>query len=357
MNSKINLIFFFSIQKNVLYQDTLFSALNILKADERYNIKLYDPHGIAYANFPSCIYISDINQLIVESENSLIFVSYYQDIDFLLHNIDSSNHFKIINLWHGMPLRNINLLDPIESELEVFNTINLHKNKIFHFVYEKPYIDVFSLAFNAISNHIFDIGNLRFTSTPEQFANEYSKNILFAPSFDKYNSYVSISERIGINCSDHELNEFLKINSFSLHVKLHNLEIPIFIKENFSNIIFIDQFKLDLNKIQLSLILDNFDLLISDFSSLIVDYLYYFKPVYINKPLYLNPSIIDLLFSEQLLFSESTNEFSLFKSTVISKLSSQIDDFSSNLSKTLNVNNNDLDFSRLHNALHTVFKL
>ena len=236
--------------------------------------------------------INNLNaEIIIVSKNSLKGLYYYLKSKFVFftHGIYLGvkiprNHI-VVNLWHGMPLKNIGYLDDkkvISNSILTISTSSLYQ-EIMSKSFGIPSEDVLvtgqprcDMLFAKLD--IRDIFNL---------GNDLDKIILWMPTYrfsmtgDKrldgiFNNSLPV-------LSDKDLlilNNHLKIKKNYLIIKLHVMDMLNeleFIKYSNIKIIKSDEF-INLN-ISVYELLANVDLLLTDFSSVYIDFLLTLKPV------------------------------------------------------------------------------
>lgn len=211
---------------------------------------------------------------------------------------------KIVQTWHGIPMKPVLLSDPKESEIQKRKII--HLLSYFFFFLKKQY--GFDKNFVVLSSSDY------VTKTILEICfgkNAPFKNIgfprldgLFSPNMEseisqKIQSLKKEGKKIGIymptyrreNESDivslfvsnfQKIDEYLKLNNRVLFLKLHPFEHhKVKGLKASENIYFIDN-----NEIENDIysILSFFDFLISDYSSIIFDYLLLARPTYLLVP-------------------------------------------------------------------------
>ena len=195
----------------------------------------------------------------------------------------------VINLWHGMPLKRIGKLEKGEEEtMQNYFTYVLATSEFF-----KRYL---FKAFGCNMEQIIISGlprNDDLFNTDIDIKNYFSlpldcKTICYMPTFRK-------SERIGLNnyTIDNCLYEKLKTDEILkiLNETLKKFNIFMFIKphpmddfnentiNNFDNLIFLNEKKLNEKNLNTYQFLGNVDALITDYSSVYFDYLLLDKPI------------------------------------------------------------------------------
>ncbi|MEG1506481.1 MAG: CDP-glycerol glycerophosphotransferase family protein [Bacilli bacterium] len=196
---------------------------------------------------------------------------------------------KKINLWHGMPLKNIGFMDK-ESKAAttcdyIIATSNIFKElmaKSFNKEYEKVF-----LTGQPRNDLLFE--KTKFYEKMGINDNSYNKKIIYLPTYRKSiigdirNDGEYNQDKLGIIKIDrlNELNENLSKNNNLMLIKLHPMDILQEVKfQDLSNIIILKTE--DLKKVdeQLYPLLGSTDLLITDYSSVWVDYEILGKPIY-----------------------------------------------------------------------------
>lgn len=226
-------------------------------------------------------------------KNSFLGIYHYCKSKYIFHthgfynNVPLSKKQVNVNLWHGMPLKNIGFLDT---------------NKI---VPKSNYVIATSKLFKKIMSQAFDIKESKVIVSGQPrndllFSKKFSlldvidipltsfkKTILWMPTYRKSN--------IGDVRTDgkvNKMNDFLEKSYLSkLNVFLSEISTVCFIKlhpmdymnvedfEKYSHIHFIDNSNFINKGISLYSILNSTDLLLTDFSSIYIDYLLLNKPI------------------------------------------------------------------------------
>lgn len=191
------------------------------------------------------------------------------------------NGSKIINLWHGMPLKKICRDNRFihNSKNELFKKIFLpHKYEYdFDFIVSssKEFDDFICSAFNVKENQIIKSGyprNIVYKSKSkskytERIRSDFpgSKIIFYLPTF-RSNYNFNPFEDFGFDFS--KFNKFLSENNF---VFIYNFHLASDNKSDLSNNRFLDFKDLAVNDI--NLILNDVDILVTDYSSVMFDFL------------------------------------------------------------------------------------
>lgn len=205
----------------------------------------------------------------------------------LFNDIDISKRQVHINLWHGMPLKNIGYLD---------NNSRVPKSN-FVIATSKFFQEIMSKAFLIEKENVLITGQPRndfllskkynLQDLVNKKSTDFDKTILWMPTYRK-----SIIGDIRKDGESNKMNDFfeeknlLKLNEFFLSIKsicfikLHPmdyLDVNDFI--TFSNIVFLNNSSFEEKGISLYSILQKTDLLLTDFSSIYIDYLLLNKPI------------------------------------------------------------------------------
>jgi CDP-glycerol glycerophosphotransferase (TagB/SpsB family) len=333
------LVFCYHCAGNVNYQLTMDIAVQTSKAIGFSNITVLDYHSKSKIQDVGVTKISSGDFHF--SPNSLVFVSFYQDIEVILPLVSPGNGIQIVNIWHGMPLRAINLLSPRERDAPVFKKMQENRSPIHHFVTSSFFKNVFVRSFAAESENVHIIGNLRDLTESKDLKcpQVIEKVILFAPT----NNYLldscsSVSQRLGFNCDDSHLNDYLRKKNIVFLFKPHPLE-NCSVDSQFENIKTVDQHFSWESGLELNHIFHKVDLFVSDCSSLVVDFLKLDKPIILVKPSddYINSVPFNL--SPSLLFRESPRTIEEFLSLIDRKIERySVDKFSAELRDMLGVN-------------------
>lgn len=276
----------YHIASGLNYQTNLDLVLQALLDFGYKNIVVIDQFKRCNVFSDDLIYTSPSSVTI--EPKSLVFVSFYQDIIPFLNLNEDKGQVKIINIWHGMPIRAINLLSPYEKNLQEIRMIAQNNSNIFHLVASDFYKSIFSISFNAIYRNIYTVGNIRNLDRKSyEFITGFRGTLaLYAPTYDpdtNINRPDSLTQRMGFEGDDILLNELLRHSGVHLFFKTHGLEARLTMNL-YSNIHEISEQHLNDKRLDLNNILEQFGVLISDCSSLLFDFLSIEKPVIVLKP-------------------------------------------------------------------------
>ena len=189
---------------------------------------------------------------------------------------------KKINLWHGMPIKNIGYLDnPNSKNVQVSN---------YHSATSAFYQEVLSRAFGVTQKEILITGQTR---NDFLFKNEfsihklfndkssYSKTILWMPTFRKsvvgdirVDGEINNDKDFFKESSLIKINNLLENNNSICYVKLHPMDYrKVNSFKTYTNIRFIDNYSFIENGINMYYIFNSIDILLTDFSSIYIDFL------------------------------------------------------------------------------------
>lgn len=205
----------------------------------------------------------------------------------LFNDINLSKKQININLWHGMPLKNIGHLD---------NNTRVPKSN-FVIATSSLFQDIMSKAFLIKSENVVITGQPRndliFTKKHSLFDlvckthTDFDKTVLWMPTYRKsvIGDVRKDGDLEGIN-QFYEEKYLIKLNKFFLStnsicfIKLHPMD---YLDTNdfkvYTNLVFLNNTNFEEKGISLYSVLQKTDLLLTDFSSIYVDYLLLNKPI------------------------------------------------------------------------------
>lgn len=201
-----------------------------------------------------------------------------------------------ISLWHGMPFKKICYLGENDHQGMIdYSAIRIATSEVMR--------SIISASFREKANNVYITGQPRndFLFKPIKLDdvgiifNEHKKIVMFAPTFrmnnedKKYSDGVGISDnnflRVNDFCID-EIDHFLEQNKTHLILKLHPYEEEYFrgVATLSSNITIISSEELTQKNIDLNQLLATVDILITDYSSIYLDFLILNKPLIFLVP-------------------------------------------------------------------------
>ena len=214
---------------------------------------------------------------------------------------DKSDRAIYIELWHGISPKKVGFMMNNISNADISWYEHLSRTVDYFIVPSEFWTTIFSARFNVDLKQVLPLGypKLDFIKNKNAFKNLseltnrdlsiYKKIIFYMPTFRKGCGRDDSKENVNNILNLHPYNEeqlvsFLEKNNYLLCVKKHPSEetqFPSSIKSN--NIIFIDNSKVQTLYFDVYNILDAADLLITDYSSLGIEFLYLNKPcIYLN---------------------------------------------------------------------------
>ena len=220
----------------------------------------------------------------LDRDNRVKFVSIYRGLYYFLtskyffysfgkYPIKPSNNQMVVNLWHGMPLKKIgNLENGMENIDYNFFTKVVSSSDLF--------TPIMKAAFNANDEQMLLVGNIR---NDELFEEEKDKNIIWMPTYRNSNNYHDSQDAIIFSLDDNEfriINKLLLEYEYHLYIKLHPLEESQFkFKNNYSNIHMLSEETISQHYGTLYKFLGTTSALITDYSSVFLDYYLLNRPV------------------------------------------------------------------------------
>jgi CDP-glycerol glycerophosphotransferase len=273
--------------------DNAFALFNFMKSNNKLNsysfVWLTEQNPYKYNK-----YLKN-ERIKVVKKNSFIGMYFYLSakVAFYTHglynDVTSYNKKKKINLWHGMPFKKIGALD------DNFKGILPVQDRFI--VTSKKCAEIYSKSFKISKKNILSLGQARNDLLKEKTnffekksiqISKYKKVVAWLPTYRK-SSFGDIREDGFYNCNKIgfleiemlvKLDGFLVEKNFFLIIKLHPMDIlndDVFKK--LRNISLIRNKDLEENEEQLYPILGMTDALITDYSSVFIDYLLLNKPI------------------------------------------------------------------------------
>ena len=187
--------------------------------------------------------------------------------------IKPSKKQMIVNLWHGMPLKKIgNLEYGLENIDYNFFTKLVSSSDLF--------TPIMKTAFNAKDEQMLLVGNIR---NDELFEEKKDKNIIWMPTYRNSKNYHDSQDAFIFSLDESEfedINTILAEYEYHLYIKLHPLEESQFkFKNNYSNIHMLSEDIISQHYGTLYKFLGTTSALITDYSSVFLDYYLLDRPV------------------------------------------------------------------------------
>lgn len=224
----------------------------------------------------------------------LFYLTFKSKIVVTTHNFFRlRNDNYIINLWHGIPIKSMGLMNVSE------------KDRKYNFDFKNEIFTSSSQFYNTLMNSCIgaNINNYRITGFPRNDylfksdgvnkiknvlnlnVSKYNNILLYVPTFRDNKNFDRRSENISMvnNFDLKEFNLFLKNNNLLFVIKLHPNEESYFLDKihhiKSSNIKLIEEDMLREKEIDLYECINAVDLLITDYSTIYFDYLLMNKPI------------------------------------------------------------------------------
>ena len=187
--------------------------------------------------------------------------------------IKPSKKQLVVNLWHGMPLKKIgNLEYGLENIDYNFFTKLVSSSDLF--------TPIMKTAFNAKDKQMLLVGNIR---NDELFEEKKDKNIIWMPTYRNSKNYHDSQDAFIFSLDESEfedINTILAEYEYHLYIKLHPLEESQFkFKNNYSNIHMLSEDIISQHYGTLYKFLGTTSALITDYSSVFLDYYLLDRPV------------------------------------------------------------------------------
>ncbi|MBT5400140.1 hypothetical protein HOL24_06320 [bacterium] len=196
----------------------------------------------------------------------------------------------LIQLWHGAPIKKIgndNKLHSNKDKMSFFKKITFQiLNNIFPYIANERYSLFIACSLNdqQIYQSAFHVENVKITGFPRNdilFNNNSNKEklqykkIIYLPTFrGEVGSQIDLFFKYDFNTN--KWIEFLENNNIILYVKMHPFNLP---KEETRNILTKSKNIIFLENEDVSEFLSSADILITDYSSVYLDYLLTGKPL------------------------------------------------------------------------------
>ena len=187
--------------------------------------------------------------------------------------IKPSKKQMVVNLWHGMPLKKIgNHEYGLENIDYNFFTKLVSSSDLF--------TPIMKTAFNAKDEQMLLVGNIR---NDELFEEKKDKNIIWMPTYRNSKNYHDSQDAFIFSLDESEfedINTILAEYEYHLYIKLHPLEESQFkFKNNYSNIHMLSEDIISQHYGTLYKFLGTTSALITDYSSVFLDYYLLDRPV------------------------------------------------------------------------------
>ena len=220
----------------------------------------------------------------LEKEKDVKYVSIYRGLYYFLtskyffysfgkYPIKPAPNQMVVNLWHGMPLKKIGNLEVGMEEIDYnFFTKLVSSSALF--------TPIMKAAFKAEDNQILLVGNIR---NDELFKEKQDKKIIWMPTYRNSNNYHDSQEALIFSLGEEDFSKIQQILSkhgYQLYIKLHPLEESrLHVQMNHSNIHLLTEEIISEQYDTLYTFLGTTSALITDYSSVFLDYYLLNRPV------------------------------------------------------------------------------
>jgi len=253
-------------------------------------------------------------------ESDFVFCGFCQDISLVAELIKKGTKTQIINVWHGMPIRHIGLLDNLEKDWQAISTIINNNYRIHHLTASPFYSKLFSASFLAPPSNVHEIGNirgktenLRLTQYPE--LTKYKLVVFYTPTSDPWVKSPFLNKKLCFDFLDHDFDNLLGKENTCFIVKQHPLETKL----NLPEFLNIHSFEAVFGSATVQEAFHFADILVTDLSSIAIDFCEYGKPIILVKPSEKYLSVRDSVIPQREFYCHSPNNFEEFCEAIFVK--------------------------------------
>ena len=220
----------------------------------------------------------------LEKEKDVKYVSIYRGLYYFLtskyffysfgkYPIKPAPNQMVVNLWHGMPLKKIgNLEEGLENVDYNFFTKLVSSSDFF--------TPIMKAAFNATDEQMLLVGNIR---NDELFKKKQDKKIIWMPTYRNSKNYHDSQDALIFSLKEDDFSKIEQLLSeygYQLYIKLHPLEESrLQVQMNHSNIHLLTEEIISEQYGTLYTFLGTTSALITDYSSVFLDYYLLNRPV------------------------------------------------------------------------------
>lgn len=236
---------------------------------------------LKYKDNDNCIYVNHIKAILYFLRSKHVFYTAGQI------PIKPSKKQIVLHLHHGSPFKTIGNLTKINNGDEMFFSKSMATGEVFRNVYSKAYL---CREENILINSE-PVTDVFFKKYKKYELGDYDKILLWTPTFRQ-------SDYLGYNDSNkeeilptfneddyNELNDNLKKYNYKLIVKLHpSQDLNKYNKLKFSNLEILSNDDFKKKNMEIYNLLPQVDVLISDYSSLFLQFLLLDKPIMFVVP-------------------------------------------------------------------------
>ena len=220
----------------------------------------------------------------LEKDKNVKYVSIYRGLYYFLtskyffysfgkYPIKPAPNQMVVNLWHGMPLKKIgNLEEGLENVDYNFFTKLVSSSDFF--------TPIMKAAFNATNEQMLLVGNIR---NDELFKEKQDKRIIWMPTYRNSKNYHDSKDALIFSLEEvdfRKIEQLLLKYGYQLYIKLHPLEESrLLVQMNHSNIHLLTEEIISEQYGTLYTFLGTTSALITDYSSVFLDYYLLNRPV------------------------------------------------------------------------------
>ena len=220
----------------------------------------------------------------LEKDKDVKYVSIYRGVYYFLTSkyffysfgkfpIKPAPNQMVVNLWHGMPLKKIgNLEEGLENVDYNFFTKLVSSSDFF--------TPIMKAAFNATDEQMLLVGNIR---NDELFKEKQDKKIIWMPTYRNSKNYHDSQDALIFSLKEDDFSKIEQLLSeygYQLYIKLHPLEESrLQVQMNHSNIHLLTEEIISEQYGTLYTFLGTTSALITDYSSVFLDYYLLNRPV------------------------------------------------------------------------------
>ena len=359
MRLSVRLLFVYRLAEKLNYQASMDMAVQAFVDAGFKNITIVDFHS--QCNLRKLDSIEVIKEktdfFSSTSKSDFVFCGFSQDIATVIALIPKNSKTQIINIFHGMPLRNVGFLDRAERNWQPTVKIIQNNHRVHHFVASPFYSKFFSAAFVAQPSKVHEIGNIRDEIKHSELAcsdrlAKFEQVDFYTPTTDPYTKSSTLNEKLCFDFSDDEFDKLLIKNKVCFIVKQHPLETKLNL-EKFENIINYEELFGDL---AVQKVLQLADILITDGSSVAVDFFVYGRPVILVKPSKSYLFARELVLPNSVFYHRSPCNFEEFHQTIFNQETRKQYDSRSIISKLLTGQTDDLPSKKIVTVLSDIVR-
>ena len=236
---------------------------------------------------------TNIEKLEIVKKKSFPGIYYYLTSRIIFHTHGIFNFFGLIstqtkiNLWHGMPIKKVGYFDSPNCAEPISD---------YHVASSKFYQDIMSKVFGVSNKKVLITGQVRNdfliqgkTSINKLFSQkrEFKKTILWMPTYRKsVIGDIRVDGKVNPDIDFLSEENLSRINKILIktesicYVKLHPMDyLQVEHFRSYSNLVFIDNDSFLDNGVAMYSVFNSVDILLTDFSSIYIDFMLLNKPI------------------------------------------------------------------------------